>query len=200
MDTQGKAERRWEQLEAQRRRARRLNELNVKASQRLHRKSARSALAAFRQKSIDGVSLATTVGMRRGEDDGKEGGGENEDQKENDGQEGGGGDEDKTEDDGDDGGEEDDCWKEETEKGEKESCGSERGPMTFTAAKLACEAKGTTLLLSNLQARLNTLCAGVWVGAREKVGAAGDFEFLDGTDISESQDAGPCLTCPSWGM
>ena len=83
MDTQGKAERRWEQLEAQRRRARRLNELNVKASQRLHRKSARSALAAFRQKSIDGVSLATTVGMRRGEDDGKEGGGQNEDQKEN---------------------------------------------------------------------------------------------------------------------
>ena len=59
------------------------HELNVKASQRLHRKSARSALAAFRQKSIDGVSLATTVGMRRGEDDGKEGGGQNEDQKEN---------------------------------------------------------------------------------------------------------------------
>ena len=68
---------------------------------------------------------------------------------------------------------------------------------TFVNAKQACEARGTSLIVSNMS-RLNTTARGpFWIGAQEAVGERGAFEFLDGSPLS--RDNPPCPTCPKWG-
>ena len=68
---------------------------------------------------------------------------------------------------------------------------------TFINVKQACEARGTSLIVSNMT-RLNTTARGLfWIGAQETVGERGAFEFLDGSPLS--RDNPPCPTCPKWG-
>ena len=64
-------------------------------------------------------------------------------------------------------------------------------------AKQACEARGTSLIVSNMSL-LNTTTGWLfWIGALEKLGERGAFEFLDGSPLSRINP--PCPTCPDWG-
>ena len=67
----------------------------------------------------------------------------------------------------------------------------------FIGAKQACEARGTRLIVSNMPL-LNTVTRLLfWIGAQEKTGERGAFEFLDGSPLSRNNP--PCPTCPHWG-
>ena len=67
---------------------------------------------------------------------------------------------------------------------------------TFVNAKQACEARGTSLIVSNMPL-LNSTTISSWIGAQEKTGERGAFEFLDGSPLSRNNP--PCPTCPDWG-
>jgi len=69
--------------------------------------------------------------------------------------------------------------------------------VNFIGAKQACEARGTSLIVSNMPL-LNTVTRLLfWIGAQEKAGERGAFEFLDGSPLSRNNP--PCPTCPEWG-